>query len=148
MLIEHQDAQLHAFVYESWGWSLVHFSLLPEAAPKSLPMHSLKVPAIYRGTNEPILVDCTTIQLGDQAIYQKQNQMAPEIAVFPTAVFRVHVFHDLWEHEHVWEDLVSRPVKSLVNTFDILRLCKDPDCQGLCGNCHPSCEEDGVNRVC
>lgn len=107
-------------------------------------MHSLKVPAIYRGTNEPILVDCTTIQLGDQAIYQKQNQMAPEIAVFPTAVFRVHVFRDLWEHEHVWEDLVSRPVKSLVNTFDILRLCKDPDCQGLCGNCHPSCEEDGV----
>lgn len=104
----------------------------------------MQVPAIYKGTNEPILIDCTSIQLGDQAVYRKQNQMAPEVAVFPTTVFRVHVFRDLWELEFQWDDIVARPVKSLVQGFDILQLCKDSDCPGLCGRCHPSCEETGI----
>eukprot|EP00435_Cladocopium_sp_Y103_P045090 s956_g12.t2 len=117
---------------------------LPDATPRGLPMHTLQVPAIYRGTNEPILLDCTSIQLGDQAVYRKQNQLAPEVAVFPTAVFRVHVFRDLWEADSQWSELVSRPVKSLVQAFDLLKLCRDPDCQGMCGLCHPSCEETGV----
>ena len=124
--------------------SVLVIGSLPASAPQSLPMHSIKVPAIYRGTNEPILIECTSIQLGDQAVYRKQNQQAPEVAVFPTAVFRVHVFRDLWTSEHSWDDLVARPVKSLVGAFDILRLCKEADCQGFCGLCHPSCEEEGI----
>lgn len=124
--------------------SVLVIGSLPASAPRSLPMHSIQAPAIYRGTDEPILIDCTIIQLGDQAVYRKQNQQAPEVAVFPTAVFRVHVFRDLWISDHSWDDLVARPVKSLVGAFDILRLCKDQECQGFCGLCHPSCEEEGI----
>ena len=124
--------------------SVLVIGALPASAPRSLPMHHIQAPAIYRGTDEPILIDCTIIQLGDQAVYRKQNQQAPEVAVFPTAVFRVHVFRDLWISDHSWDDLVARPVKSLVGVFDILRLCKDQECQGFCGFCHPSCEEEGI----
>eukprot|EP00438_Fugacium_kawagutii_P020260 Skav218155 [mRNA] locus=scaffold4591:37336:49156:+ [translate_table: standard] len=116
---------------------------LPSNAPKSLPMNQVQVPAIYKGTNEPILIDCVSIQLGDQAIYQKKNRQAPEISVFPTTVFRVHVFRDLWEFEYEWAHLISRPIKTLVEAFDILQLCKEPGCQD-CGKCHPSLEEDGI----
>lgn len=59
-------------------------------------MTQTRVPAMYRGTNEPIILECTALQLGDQAVYRKINHQAPEIAVFPTNVFRVHVFKDEW----------------------------------------------------
>ena len=47
--------------------SVLVIGSLPASAPRSLPMHSIQAPAIYRGTDEPILIDCTIIQLGVQA---------------------------------------------------------------------------------
>ena len=103
-----------------------------------------RVPAIYKGTNEPILLDCHSIQLGDQAVYRKTNQAAPELTVCPTKVIRVHVFRDLWELDNAWEDLVSHPVRQLVQAFPSLRLCRNSDCDQSCGFFHPSIEEEGI----
>lgn len=114
---------------------------------RSLPMHEVRVPAIYRGTNEPVLIDCISIQLGDQAVFQKHPTKAPEVAVFPTVVFRVHVFRDLWEPDQTWEDLVAHPVKSLVSIFPLLRICREHATCGGAPQCllyHPSLEEDGI----
>lgn len=116
---------------------------IPDQFISALPMHSIRVPAIYKGTNEPVLLDCVSIQLGDQAIYRKQSKTAPVFAVFPTVVFRVHVFRDLWE-EDAWPDLVRKPIRQLVSTFGKLQLCRDPNCAGTCNYFHPSIEEDGV----
>ena len=125
------------------GLALLIVGHLPDVLPQSLPMHSLRVPAIYKATNEPILLDCTSIQLGDQAVYQKTNQSAPEVQAYPSVVFRAHVFRDLWETDHAWQDLVDHPIRNLVATFDLLRLCKDRDCTG-CHLFHPSLEEEGI----
>lgn len=125
------------------GLAILIVGSLPETFPQSLPMHRLRVPAIYKATNEPILIQCTSVQLGDQAVYQKTNIAAPEVAVFPSVVFRAHTFRDLWEHECVWSDLVEHPVRCLVRAFPLLRLCKETDCQG-CSQYHPSIEEEGI----
>lgn len=117
---------------------------IPDQFSTALPMQSTRVPAIYKGTNEPVLLDCVSIQLGDQAIYRKPNAAAPTFAVFPTCVFRVHVFRDLWEAEYDWDSLVSKPVRSLVSTFGQFRLCRDVNCAGTCELYHPSIEEDGI----
>ena len=126
------------------GLALLVIGSMPENQPIALPMHSLRVPAIYKGTNEPIIIDCVSIQLGDQAVYRKTNQAAPELTVCPTKVVRAHVFRDLWEPDCAWDDLVSHPVRQLVQAFPCLRLCWVPDCDQLCGHFHPSLEEDGI----
>jgi hypothetical protein len=111
---------------------------------KFISMHTLRVPAIYKATMEPVLLECTSVQLGDQDVDQKTNKSAPEVAVFASVLFRTHVFRDLWEAEHQWNELVDHPVRCLVSTFPLLRLCKDRDCQGPCNMYHPSIEEEGI----
>ena len=126
------------------GLALLVVGTMPENLPPALPMHALRVPAIYKGTNEPIILDVMSIQLGDQAVYRKANTEAPELAVCPTKVMRVHVFRDVWEIDNVWADLTAHPVRSLVQLFPILRLCRVADCDQECGMFHPSLEEEGV----
>ena len=126
------------------GLSVLVVGPVPGDAPFGLPTHAMRVPAVYKGTNEPILLDVMTVQLGDLAIYRKVNQAAPELAVFPTVVFRVHIFKDLWILSHEWTDLVAHPVRSLVQVLPLLKLCRNPDCDSLCGAYHPSIEETGV----
>ena len=72
---------------------------IPSNWDMSLPMHQLNVPALYKGTGEPVIVPCRSVQLGDQAVFQRQNPQAPELQVFPTVVFRAHIFRDLWEQD-------------------------------------------------
>eukprot|EP00438_Fugacium_kawagutii_P018120 Skav206111 [mRNA] locus=scaffold3597:185169:189815:+ [translate_table: standard] len=126
------------------GLAILVVGPLPEGTPLGLPMHAVRVPAIYRGTNEPVILDCTSIQLGDQMVYRKTNQEAPELQVCPTKVLRVHAFKDLWEQEHTWDALTAHPVRQMVSTFPLLRLCQDKDCDERCGRFHPSLEEEGV----
>lgn len=126
------------------GLSILIVGTIPDAAPQGLPSHALRVPAIYRGTNEPIILDVISVQLGDQAVYRKICQEAPELAVFPTVVFRLHVFKDLWTLSHDWAELAAHPVRSLVQSFPVLKLCRVPDCDSTCGAYHPSIEETGV----
>ena len=125
------------------GLTLLVVGQLPEAMPQTLPMHQLRVPAIYRATSDPVILDCTSVQLGDQAVYQRTNKQAPEVATYPTTVFRAHVFQDLWGQDGEWDELLKHPIRSLVNTFDVLRLCRDDGCSG-CQLYHPSCEETGI----
>lgn len=125
---------------------LVVGSLPPDVA-HSLPAHAVRVPAIYQGTQEPVLADCTAIQLGDQAVYGKQNARVKEIAVYPTVVFRAHIFQDLWSEEQDWKEFQTRPLKSLTTAFPILNLCRDDHCDRSCGQFHPSLEEEGVEAA-
>ena len=127
--------------------SLLVVGTLPPDVAHALPASSVRVPAIYQGTQEPILVDCTAIQLGDQAVYAKQNNRVKEIAVFPTIVFRAHVFQDLWTEDNDWNELASRPLKSLTNVFPAVTMCRNDLCARDCGKFHPSLEEEGVEAA-
>lgn len=125
------------------GLSLLVIGQMPTSMPQSLPMHQLRVPAIYKATGDPIIIDCVSVQLGDQAVYQRTNQKAPEVAVFPTSVMRLHLFRDLWSLEGDWQDVIQHPIRSLVQSFDILSLCREEGCTD-CTRYHPSCEETGI----
>ena len=118
----------------------------PESMVNALPTHAIRVPAIYKGTQEAILVEARSVQLGDQAVFQKHDPQAPELAVFPTVVFRTHVFRDLWETDGDWKDLVAKPVRTLTQCFTMLNMCRTADCPGTqhCGKYHASLEEEGV----
>ena len=127
------------------GLALLIVGSPPKETQTSVPLNAMRVPAIYKPTNEPIIVECTVAQLGDQAVYQKHSPQAPSLDVYPTAVFRLHIFHDLWTEHNSWDDLVKRPIKSLVASYDILRLCRTEGCSGTdCGMFHPSLEEEGI----
>ena len=126
------------------GLAVLVVGKFPENIPPGLPSHSLRVPAVYSGTNEPILIDVVSIQLGDQAVYRQQNLNAPEVAVFPTKVLRAHVYKDLWSISNDWDAFAAHPIRMLVQSFPLLKLCRQGDCDQTCGLFHPAIEETGV----
>ena len=126
--------------------SLLIVGQIPDNYPQGLPMSTVRIPAIYKGTNEPVIIDCTQIQLGDQAVYRRNNTSAPALTIVPTVVFRVHVFQDLWIAVGSWDSIVNKPVGTLVDQFPILRLCKDDSCTG-CDHFHPAIEEQGIEAA-
>ena len=127
------------------GLTILIIGRIPDSVGRTLPMFQLRVPAVYRGTGEPILLDVTAIQLGDQQVFLNQNQKAPQIEVFPTTVFRVHIFRDQWNGGEGWQDLIAHPIKSLVQAVPVLNLCRTKDCdQQQCEFFHPSLEEEGI----
>ena len=91
-------------------------------------LKAVEVPARYLGTNEPILLRCTSVQLGDVPILETKVA-CPEVATMPTAVVKVHWFRDACDI--FWDDIVARPIKSLISACVV----------------HPSVEEDGVSTV-
>eukprot|EP00435_Cladocopium_sp_Y103_P004570 s2426_g1.t1 len=139
----HQYVQAGKFITPE-GLALLIVGTVPDNFPQTLPMHRIRVPAIYKATGEPVLLECTSVQLGDQAVYQKTNHAAPELAVFPSVVFRAHVFKDLWSIDGLWNDLIEHPIRNLISSFPLMRLCKDSNCQGPCALFHPSIEEEGI----
>ena len=126
--------------------SLLIVGQIPDNYPQGLPMSSVRIPAIYKGTNEPVIIDCTQVQLGDQAVYRRNNTSAPALTIVPTVVFRVHVFQDLWIAVGSWDSIINKPVGTLVDQFPILRLCKDDSCAG-CDHFHPAIEEQGIEAA-
>ena len=109
----------------------------------ALPMNSLRVPAIYKGTNEPVLVDVTTVQLGDMAVYRKTCDDTPEVTVHPNVVVRAHVFRDLWSDNQDWIEFTAHPIRHIVDAFPVLQLCREEECTN-CPKYHPSIEESGI----
>ena len=128
------------------GLALLILGQISEEQSKSLPMHKVRIPAFYKGTGEPIILDCVVAQLGDQAVYQQVNREAPVVEVFPTQVFRVHIFKDSWPSELGWNQLIEKPIKCLVDLIPLLRLCKEENCND-CDCYHPSIEEQGIVRA-
>ena len=105
---------------------------------------NIEVPAKYLGTGDPIVVRCTSLQLGDDAVLEVSTE-GKEVATLPTAVIRVHWYKD--ETATPWEDIIKRPVKLLSDQVSLLQLCRTVGCQGACELFHPAVEEVGVESV-
>lgn len=101
------------------------------------------VPARYHGTEEPVLVNCRAMQLGDIEIKEK-NGPAPEVGVLPTRVVRIQIFKDEVDD---WKNVSSRPLRHLTETLGALQQCRDGGCDGKCGKFHPTVEENGAESA-
>ena len=106
-------------------------------------LQNVMVPATYRGTDEPVILSCSMLQLGDVNV-QERNVAAPEIGTLPTKVIRLQVYRDEWAG--AWAEFPKHPVKSLVTTIEALQLCRDPGCS-QCGKYHAAVEENGVESA-
>ena len=102
------------------------------------------VPATYRGTDEPILVHCSQLQLGDITVVEKGGP-APDVGTLPTKVFRLQVYRDEWEHS--WDEFLQKPIRCLVSAVDALQLCREASCPQRCGKYHAAVEENGVEST-
>ena len=84
------------------------------------------------------------LQLGDVQVVEK-SVSAPDVSTLPTRVLRLQVYQDEWEFG--WEDVVKRPIRSLVDVVPGLQLCGDASCNQRCGRYHAAVEENGVESV-
>ena len=103
----------------------------------------MTVPACYKGTEEPVLVSCRALQLGDVEVCEK-NGPAPEIGVLPTRVLRIQIFRDEVED---WKSVSLRPLKHLTDHIGALQLCREAGCDCKCGCFHPTVEENGAESA-
>ena len=104
----------------------------------------IDVPAKYAGTGEPVVLRCTSLQLGDVDVVLADGDVAPTLNACPTEVVRLRWFRD--ECSLDWNEVSRRPIKQLVATMPMLTLCRDPGCS-QCGRFHPAVEEEGIDSV-
>ena len=104
----------------------------------------VEVPAKYLGTGDPIVLRCTSLQLGDDAVLEVTNE-GKAVATMPTAVVRVHWYRD--EAEVSWEEISRKPVKILRDQVPLLQICRIGGCKGACGMFHAAVEEVGTESV-
>eukprot|EP00438_Fugacium_kawagutii_P014883 Skav218191 [mRNA] locus=scaffold4385:54376:81512:+ [translate_table: standard] len=78
----------------------------------------IRFPARCEKSGEPIILGAKLLQLGSTPITRIPPAQAAKIDEVANAVIRIVVFRDEWEYE--WQDFISRPVKSLVDTLSWL----------------------------
>lgn len=107
----------------------------------------LRYPAQFRGTNEPILVQGSLIQLGAPQITRGSSSLPIcTLASIPTQTLRFYVFQDQWEGN--WKEFSEQPVRALLTRFPSLSLCKKKaNCGESCPNYHAAVDEPLDNLI-
>ena len=68
-------------------------SPVPPEAQGLLPLQDVRFPALFKPTQEPILVDGSLVQLGDLTVRQVDDELAEIVAVAPTKRFWKFMFY-------------------------------------------------------
>ena len=74
---------------------------------------SIRFPAHYADTDEPVIVTAGLLQLGQQAVLRHKPDTCTKIDETKTSVLRILVYRDLYQ-EHEWQAFHPRPVKCLM----------------------------------
>ena len=101
------------------------------------PFQTLRFPAIYCPTAEPILVAGSLIQMGDAKVLPAQGGAVTDKV--NTGVVKVTVYQDQWPGD--WESFTLAPVKSLMQQIPLLTLCRGQGCGANCAKFHASIDE-------
>ena len=112
---------------------------VPQAAQGLARIASLRFPAIYAPTQEAVLVAGSLLQLGDSDVQVVQGDVS-EIESLETAVCKITVYKDEWKHD--WAQLLTSPVRCVLQHSPELALCRDPQCpQTHCNAFHAAVDE-------
>ena len=100
-----------------------------------LTTEAVRFPALYTGTDEPVLLTGTLIQLGDVSVKRIQPANQPLEDEPDLRIFRISVFKD--ELPHDWPDFIKAPLRNVIRATTCLQLCQDDTCGQKCGKFHP-----------
>ncbi len=115
-------------------------SPVPVESHGLLPVTSIRFPAMYLPTNEPILVDGSLIQLGDMTIVRHREGDTVALEAIPTGTLKISVYRDEWPAE--WTEFTKSPMKLVTTYFPKLILCRGNKCGGTCSKYHPPVDTD------
>ena len=134
--------QILPFLVEGKSLSLEPLAVItteevPHEQQGLLPVTQIRFPAEYAGTREPVLIQGSLIQLGDNTVTRRQDGVKPVIEANKTCTFKLVVFRDEWEASNLqWADLCKGPMKALFQNQEALTLCRGAACGGGCLRYH------------
>ena len=118
--------------------ALVSTAVLPDDALAGLPATTIRYPATYAPTGEPILIRGTILQLGDESV-ELAKQDITELEPVQTVAMRMSVYKD--EAGLDWHEFSQAPIKCVFGKFPCFSLCKDSACSGDCPRFHCAVDE-------
>ena len=82
---------------------------------KRIPEHckTIRFPAQYAETDEPVIVTASLLQLGQQQVQRFVPESCAKIEEVATSVIRAMVYRDQYK-DHEWNNFRDRPVKCLM----------------------------------
>ena len=99
----------------------------------------LRFPAVYKPTQEAVLVSGSILQLGDEAVQLTPSDIS-EVEKLDTMVCRLSLYRD--ECKIPWEQIVEAPIRALMAASKELQVCKDKACpQQACPCFHAAVDE-------
>ena len=102
----------------------------------ALPVERVTFPAVCSVNAEPVIVNASMVQVGSLQVQKAAVKTQFQVAAVDTVVAKVLVFRD--QTQCAWEEVVSRPLKHIIDLLPILRRCQNEDCTGLCDSWHPA----------
>ncbi len=99
-----------------------------------LPVTNLRIPALFGDARDPILIDGSLVNLGDQMISRHQELQEAPIAETPTVTLKIMIFRD--EAGWDWPTFCQSPIRAILHRFPLLILCKGQRCGEGCAKFH------------
>lgn len=102
---------------------------------------AIRFPVTYKPTNDPLLINGSILQLGDQPVSRRTaDDQVQAMDIAQTAVLKIQVFRD--ELGQAWNGLCASPIRSLFQMVPLFRMCSLVTCDHRCGLFHPAVEDD------
>ena len=113
---------------------------VPTEARGHANMTSIRFPATYLPTNDPLLIHGCLLQLGDVEVRRHADEdPIAEMDVGQTQVLKLQIFKD--ELAPDWEHIVQSPIRYLIQKAPLFRLCTAVHCDHKCGQFHAAVED-------
>lgn len=112
---------------------------IPNDQIGAMLVEQLRFPAQFKGTNEPVLLQGSLLNLGPVPISRGSPSSGCKLDSLPTQTLRLYVYQDQWEGD--WDDFQTQPVRSLLQRVPALQLRREQGCGDACLKYHAAVDE-------
>ena len=116
----------------------------PDEVAAAAGIEKLRFPAVYKGTEEQIVVFGSVLNLGDLKVQRKILGPNPKPTVLTTAVVKLMAYKDQMEIN--WTEFARAPVKMITQILPALSVCKSKNSGHGCAFTHAPLEE-GIEDI-
>ena len=117
---------------------------IPPGQTGVLHVETIRFPAQYKATNEPLLIQGSLVMLGSIAITRGEN-ITCKLDAIPTQSLRLAVYKDQWPNN--WDMFLQQPVRELLKAVPTLSLCKSTGCGVSCGKYHHEDLDEALDNL-